>query len=171
MKSDDLTQFNSINYIKPSKIVLKKSLGDFILMKFNFEDEFKLVSFRRCFPLSNENKYISVIDKDENEIGIIKDLDEFSKEIRNLILNDLSIRYFMPKINDILKIKEEGGYYYWEVVTDMGDREFIIKSGEENVNLLKHNMLSIEDIEGNRYCILDYKKLSKKSQKMISIFT
>lgn len=159
---------SKINYIALSEINLRKTNGGFISML--IDSNYKIVSFYRCFPLSNENSYISIQDEEDNEIGIIKNLKSLSKEIKELIIYDLNIRYFMPKINKIIKLNDELGYFYWDVNTNCGFRKFTTKIGENNINIIRNTIIVIEDIDGNRYCIDNYKNFKgPNAKKLFSI--
>ena len=73
------------------------------------DKEYDQVSFVRAFPLSIKDRFISVMDKDKKEIGMLLDLDDFETEIRERINESLHIRYFTPEILSIAKLKEEYG--------------------------------------------------------------
>lgn len=161
-----------IKYILPKESIFYKNSGGFIGLKIALELEekdFKRVALMRSFPLSNSNKYISVRDKDGNEIGIIYDTLEFPQEIQKLFEEELNRRYFLPIIKNINSIKEEFGYTYWEVLTDIGKKRFTIRKDNNSFVNVKDNRIMVSDVDGNRYEISDYKKLDTKSYKLIEL--
>jgi len=146
-----------------------KNKGDFLGLKFEGND-YSRVSLFRAFPLSHLNKYISVRDRENEEIGIIKDIKEFSAEVCNLLLMELGRRYFLPIIISINSIKEEFGYSYWDVLTDVGTKRFTIKKDNNSFAPVKENRILVIDVDGNRYEISDYTKLNAKSYRLIEQF-
>ncbi len=70
-------------------------------------------------------------------------------------------------ITRIESIKEEFGYAYWNVETDVGPRRFTVRDMQDNVVLLSPEHVLIIDVDGNRYEIPDYTQLDPKSRRYI----
>ena len=121
----------------------------------------------RPFPLSGENKLISVRDAEDQEIGLIADLDDFPHATRRLIEDELDRRYFTPVIKEIVSLKDEFGYTYWDVITDSGSRRFTVKGRDNSVSLHSPNTLLIADVDGNRFELPEYQVLGSKYMRII----
>ncbi len=116
------------------------------------------------FPVSGPDKYISIRDVEDEEIGMIENLKDLPIEQQALVRRELRLRYFVPVIREIYKIKEEYGTYYWEVKTDRGKKTFYVKGRNENIIFRDKTRLLITDIEECRYEITDYTRLPHHSQ-------
>jgi len=157
-----------INYLRPDKTKFYKTPGGFLGVIVDGKD-YKRIETYRCFPIKNENKYISIRTFEE-EIGIIEDLNEFPPEQRELIEEELEKRYFMPKILSAKSIKEEFGYSYWDVTTDRGDRNFTVHDISSNMIVKPDGSIILMDIDGNRYFIEDIEKADDKIRKILDLW-
>ena len=63
----------------------------------------------RSFPLTDINKYITLLDSEGEEIGIIQDIKELPRESVETLVSELQKRYFMPKITKIHELDGEFG--------------------------------------------------------------
>ena len=124
----------------------------------------------RQFPFEMLWEFISVLDEDQNEIGIIRNVALFAGEMEELLTRELERRYYSPVIRRILRMKERYGFSYWKVETDEGEIQFtlhdtfrsIIRAGEFRVILM--------DVDGNRFDIPDVRELDRKSYKKIELY-
>ena len=127
----------------------------------------------RSFPFTDRNKYISIrtIDEKSKEIGMIKDLEtDVDPETRKMLEEQMDIRYFTPIIKKINNIKDEYGHAYFDVETDQGPCKFVIYMNSSSVVNLSDVRLLISDLDGNRFEIPDYTKLSARELKMLDLF-
>lgn len=159
---------NDIKYIAPEDAYFYKNNGGFIGLKLGDKD-YGRVSLHRAFPFSHGNNYICVKDKEGKEIGLMKDFEEFPESSAELIMEELERRYFLPKIDKINSIKEEFGYSYWDVATNLGDKRFTIKKDNSSFFNVKDNRILVIDVDGNRYEISDYTRLDLKSYRLIEL--
>lgn len=155
-------------YITPESGEFYKSNNDFLGLKFQGKD-YTRVSLHRAFPFSEENSFISIRDRENKEIGIIKDLKDFSEDIGELFNAELTRRYLLPILCNICSVKEEFGYSYWDVVTNIGPKKFTIKKDNSSLINIKGNQILITDVDGNRYKIEDYTQLDERSYKLIEL--
>ncbi len=123
---------------------------------------------RRMFPISNADMFILIVDKEDNELFIIKDLKQLDKESYKNISTALDRYYLIPKIREIKRIEEKFGSLKWWVKTDRGDYEFDIQHRHSDIKLLSSGRVLIRDANDNRYEIPNYRKLPRKSQYLIS---
>ncbi len=128
------------------------------------------VFLHRAFPFNNPDKYISVLDSDGYEFGMIKDLSDFGESTKNLLQKALDRKYFMPNITKILSIKEQFGFSFWKVETDRGTAEFSVKDTYKSIIKLDENFVVILDSDDSRYMIKDVTELDPKSFKKIELY-
>ncbi len=128
------------------------------------------VFLTRQFPFEAEWEHISVLDEEQQEIGIIRALSLFPEDTRTLLETELRRRYYAPVILSIKQVKERYGFSNWKVTTPEGDMSFtlhdtyrsIVKAGEKRLVLL--------DVNGNRFEISDISALDAKSYKKIELY-
>lgn len=75
---------------------------------------------RRLFPISGLRKYITLLDKDEKEVAIIRNLDSLMEESKTAVEQCLDEYYLIPKIQKIYEIKEISRNMNMYVLTDKG---------------------------------------------------
>lgn len=122
------------------------------------------------FPLSDPEHYISVCRKeksDEPEVGVLRDLGELSKEQRELVVENINQRRFLPEIIDVTDIRSSSGMDEWNVVTDRGDKVFFVSNRKDSITVTDDDMLLITDVEKCRYRIPDYTALSARAYSLI----
>lgn len=116
----------------------------------------------RSFPLTDSNKYISLLDSENKEIGIIQDIKHLPRESEKVLRSELQKRYFMPKITKIYKLDGQFGVTQWVVETNRGPVTFGMRTRYDVVSLENGRVL-IKDADGNRYEIENYHHLDPES--------
>ena len=122
---------------------------------------------RRLFPVSAATVYITLLDKDGVEVGIIRSLDGLSPESRRSIEYSLNDYYLVPTITRIISITEKYGTLHWQVETDRGIKEFDIRNRNHDIKVFYDGKVRVRDSDDNRYVIEDYKKLDKHSRSLL----
>ena len=169
--SYDLTPDNSRFFL---------SEGGLVSMELSVPDKekefFERVIIIRTFPISNPNGFLSVRAPDSRgsekgeEIGIIRDLNDFPEDTVKIILGELDKRYFIPEITKVHSIRDKYGFSYWDCDTSSGRRTFIVSNPYSNIRLLDDGRLLVEDMDGSNFCIPEKKKLDNSSQRKIEAF-
>lgn len=132
------------------------------------------VFLARAFPFDMPEQYISVLDSDRNEIGLILSLEDFGEETKEMLRRELNMRYYTPKIKKILSLKERFGFSYWKTECEFGEKDFtlqdtyksIVKAPSEDGKI----RLFILDVDGNRYEIPDVEGLDRQSYRKLEIY-
>ena len=101
---------------------------------------------------------------------MIRALSELDPEQAQIIREQLELRYFMPKIRKITEVRDEYGYAYFDVITDMGEAHFVIPMSGGAIVTLSDVRLIITDLDGNRYEIEDVTKLGSGEQKKLDMY-
>jgi hypothetical protein len=152
--------------LEPARLQFKRN-GSKLQMIIAGEEEYKTVSVVPLFPLSESGNWVSVLDDEGRELGIIEELGKLNAENRRIILDELHRRYVLPRIQKILSCKEKFELVQWEVETDRGVKEFLSRNLRENIQQPGQNRLILTDVDGNRYDIPDFQLLDKKSQNLL----
>ncbi|MBO0857537.1 MAG: DUF1854 domain-containing protein [Chloracidobacterium sp.] len=125
------------------------------------------VSVLRAFPLSEPDRFLSVRDSANKEIGLIADPAELGDENRKLVEEDLERRYLTPAVTRIIAAKERFGTVDWTIETDRGRRQFTTRNLRENVQRPAPGRVILNDVDGNRYDIRNVGELSRESQELL----
>ncbi len=128
------------------------------------------VLFHRAFPYERPEEFISVQDEEGREYGIIKALSDFDGQGREIIDEALRRKYFCPEIKKINKLEEQFGYSLWEVETDIGPMEMVLKDTYGSIIRISDTYLVIVDVSGNRYLLPDVTALDRKSYRKIELY-
>ena len=134
------------------------------------EKEEERVFLCRQFPFELLWEFISVMNSDQQEIGIIKTIDLFDEETKNLLHTELGRRYYAPVIQRILSVKERYGFSYWKVVAAEGEVNFTLQDTFRSIVRVGENRLLLLDVNGNRFEISNVGELDRKSYKKIELY-
>lgn len=127
------------------------------------------VELVRAFPISAPLDGISMLDQNGREVAWIPRLDDSSREIRRLLEEELQSREFMPEIKSIRGVSGYATPCTWQVETDRGETEFVLKA-EEDIRRLSTSALLIVDSRGIQFLIRDPRKLDKASRRILDRF-
>jgi uncharacterized protein DUF1854 len=125
------------------------------------------VSVLRAFPLSEPNRFLSIRDGANEEVGLIVDPEQLSVENQKLIEEYLERRYLVPVVTRIVSARERFGTVDWTMETDRGLCRFTTRNLRENIQRPAPGRIIINDVDGNRYDIRDIDKLSVEGQELL----
>lgn len=160
-----------MRFLTKENAVFHRTEGGFVSLQFG-DRKYDRVGIYLTFPLTEPEEYISVREADEKakEIGIIEKLSQLEKDQQDMIREQIRLRYFMPVITKVLDIKDEYGYAYWNVTTSFGACRFTTRMSGDAVILLGEARMMVTDIDGNRYEIPDFYRLSVTERKKLDLF-
>lgn len=169
MSKENKTQL--LSYLTTEDFELERTAGGFLNCTVDGVKHERIKVYR-AFPLTQESEFISLRENtdDAKEIGMIRHLIDLSQEYQDLLNEQLELRYFTPQITEVKKIREENGYSYWDCVTDSGPVRFVMRSGSGSVVNLGKGRYIINDIDGNRFEIKDFNKLSSQERKQLDLY-
>ena len=124
----------------------------------------------RQFPFELPWEMLSVLDREGQEIGILRTLEPFDAETRTLLENELRRRYYAPVIEQILQVKERYGFSYWRVRTAEGEVTFTLHDTFRSIVRTGETRLIFLDVDGNRFEIPDVTSLDRRSYKKIELY-
>ena len=124
----------------------------------------------RQFPFDLLWEYISVLDEEERELGIVRDISIFSDETRALLERELKKRYYTVTVTKILSVKERFGFSYWRVITTEGEWKFTLRDTMKSIASVNGSRVFFTDVNGNRFEIPDMSQLDSKSRKSLELY-
>lgn len=130
--------------------------------------KFENLEPRRLFPVTGLTKYITLLDTDDVEQAVIRDVSNLMDDSRAVILHSLGEYYLIPKITRINKGVQEHHLFKMDVETDHGRFKFEVKNHYHDIDILYDGRILIRDSSDNRYEIPDFEKLDKKSIRQLN---
>lgn len=123
----------------------------------------------RSFPVSAPQEGISLVDATGTELHWIASMLELPADTRILLEQELASREFMPEISRIRQVSNFATPSRWQVETDKGDTELLLKA-EEDIRRLSATRLLIADAYGVQYLIRDVPALDRASRRLLDHF-
>ncbi len=124
----------------------------------------------RAFALSAPDQGLSLISAEGKELQWIDRLDDLPADTRTLIAEELAQREFMPVIQRIVAVGSFATPSTWQVDTNRGATELVLKSEDDIRRLRGTNGLLIADSNGIHFMIRDRTALDAHSQKILKRF-
>lgn len=171
---DEIYEVDKLNIINCSEISFKREDSGFITVCYDGKTYYR-VNLTRLIPFVSKNEYISLTyendEKEFREIGVIRDIAQLDEENRNLVVEFLEYKYYMPEITKIYSIKDNmRGFIFVDVETTSGRKTLCIRDWYTNFRMLTKKMLYVVDADGNKYFTEDVTKLDKKSLANVEMF-
>lgn len=123
----------------------------------------------RAFPLSAPDAALSLVGADGRERLWIDRPAELPATTRALLAEELARREFTPVIERLLNVSTFSTPSTWQVRTDRGDTQLVLK-GEEDIRRLDGQALLVTDSHGIGYRITDARALDKRSRRLLERF-
>jgi hypothetical protein len=123
----------------------------------------------RAFPIAAPQAGIALVSPDGHEVAWVDHLDQLSPALRGLIEEELASREFVPEIRRIHSVSSFATPSTWQVETDRGATELVLK-GEEDIRRLSQTMLMIADANGIQFLVRDLQTLDRGSRKLLDRF-
>jgi hypothetical protein len=123
----------------------------------------------RVFPLSKESHWINVLDGKNKEVCLVEEPDTLDAASRRLVEEELQAQYRVANITRIVEVKNEYRTLYWDVETDLGRRDFVLKWASDTILWLGPSELQLVDIDTNRFRIADVGGLDAESRKQLEV--
>lgn len=133
-------------------------------------EEHNRIWLHRAFPFDLLEEYISVQNKDQEEIGLIRTLTDFDEAAQEILRGELEHKYYTPKITKIVSLKEAHGYSFWQVESDAGALQFTLQDTFRNLLRVGEDKVYVFDNYGNRYVIESLEKLDRHSLRKIELY-
>ena len=130
---------------------------------------FKGVAPVRAFPIQSPDEGISLVLGNGKEVAWIDHIDALPEPARSLLQEELEGREFMPEISRVKSVSSFATPCTWDVATDRGDTQFVLK-GEEDIRRIGATSLLIADNHGIQFLIRDMFTIDKHTRKILDRF-
>ncbi len=127
------------------------------------------VSPVRAFPIQAPDKGISMVLGDGKEVAWIDDIAGLPPQVRELVMDELEGREFMPEILSVTSVSSFATPCTWYVRTDRGDTEFTLK-GEEDIRRIGATSLLVADNHGIHFLVRDMYTIDKNTRRILDRF-
>ncbi len=154
-------------YIEGPEVKFTENDKIFVDAEFYSGEKFTELELHRMFPITGLTKYIALLDKEGNEIAVIRNIDDLLPESKKVVENCLTEYYMIPRITRFIKMSEKFKIWMWTAETDKGICTFEIRNHITAIKPLYDGRVLIKDANDNRYEIPNVNELDKKSLSMI----
>jgi ATP-binding cassette subfamily B protein len=122
------------------------------------------------FPATNPGDYISLRvwnrDGDEQEIGILRHLDQWPAAAQRLIRDALNRRYYLQSIEGVDAIRVELGHLHVAARTVHGPRKFTMRWAQSQVQDFGERGKVLLDLDDNRFLVPDVQTLPPREREL-----
>lgn len=123
----------------------------------------------RAFPMSDPSGGVAMIDDSGAELAWIERLDAAPAALREAIEAAFAEIEFTPRITRIADLQSAVEPSQWDVETDRGRTQFVVKN-DDDVRRLDDRQALVIDSHGIRYLIEDVTALDAYSRRMLERF-
>lgn len=154
--------------LDPEKMRFHRSQRGSLILELDGEEHTDL-KIRRAFPLEEANRFIGIFSSDGDELGMLEDPQDLEEQSRQALLDELDKIYFHPVILAFNSLDEELGVLRGEIETTSGPRQLEICGYRQNVRMLSGGRAIIEDVDGNRYLIENWRTLPQTTREILGL--
>ncbi len=147
---------------------LRASLGD---------RSYLLVSAWRAFPLSEPHRWLVLLDGARRQIGVVEDPEPLEPQTRDLLEEELDLRYLTPHVQGVRAIVEDtadGGSWspatVWDLDTDRGRVQLRLPNLTDHLRPLGPGRYLLVDRDGRRAEFTRVDELDARSRAILSRF-
>lgn len=123
----------------------------------------------RAFPIAAPDEGVALLGADGHELAWIDRLADLPTEQQALLREELQAREFVPQIVRLRSVSSFTTPSTWEVDTDRGATQLVLK-GEEDIRRLPHGKLLIADAQGVHFLVPDLHALDRTSRRLLDRF-
>lgn len=153
-----------------SKIQLRRDAHGRLLLTLADGSEHAGVVPVRAFPIAAPGEGLSLLGQDGHERLWVERLADLPAALRTLIEEELAVREFAPEITRIVSVSGFATPSVWQIETDRGRTELILKAEEDIRRLAGRTRLLIASAEGVQYRIADTGALDRHSRRLLERF-
>lgn len=146
------------------KIKIEKR--EYCTVDVTFEDGTKYEKLlpKKLFPTSNSNEYISLLNSDNDEICILRSVENLEGESKKALVEALEECFRVPTITKIYELTDKFGLVKMDCETNLGRVRFTVKNRQYSIKKMSEKKFMVIDVNDNRYIIEDYYAMDKQSR-------
>jgi hypothetical protein len=123
----------------------------------------------RAFPIAAPDEGVSLVGPEGAELAWIERIADLPEHLRKPVEEALANREFVPEIRQLVSVSTFATPSTWEVETNRGKTQFVLK-GEEDIRRLGQASLLIADSHGIQFLVRDLSRLDRHSRKLLDRF-
>jgi hypothetical protein len=120
----------------------------------------------RCFPWTAPGRFVSLRDKEEEEVALVRDLSELEPESRRALQSALLEAGFVLEVERVESIEDEIEIRTFRVRTRQGSRRFQTLRDEWPRPMPGGGIL-LRDVAGDLYLVRDPQSLDRASRERL----
>lgn len=124
----------------------------------------------RAFPIAAPGEGLSLLGSNGHELLWIEHLADLPELPRSLIEEELAVREFVPTIERIHSVSSFSTPCTWQVDTDRGPTQLLLKAEEDIRRLRGRTALLIAAGDGVQYAVRDTTALDRASRRFLERF-
>jgi hypothetical protein len=124
---------------------------------------------RRCFPWAAPGEWVSLRDRDEDEVALVRELGELDDESRAALERALGEAGFVVEVTGVEHVEDEIEIRTFRVRTEHGVRSFQTLRDEWPQEMPGGGLL-IKDVAGDLYRVPAPEALDRRSRKKLVAF-
>lgn len=167
---DDGLPAGSIRWLEAGSVSLYRDASGAVRAVIRGDRSVLRPTLARAFPVTLPGEFIELREEGGRSVGMIRHISELDPSSRKIAEELLQERYMVPVIEEIRSLKMEFGLWFWDVVTDRGERSFAIRSPRDDIRYLpaRHGArrVRIADVDGNCYEIENLDALPERSRAL-----
>lgn len=149
--------------------LVRSPFGKLVLTNANGE-RFEGVVPVRAFPVQSPDHGIAMVDLQGHEVAWIDALGALPEPAQALVRAELATREFMPVIQSIVCVTSYSTPCTWQVHTDRGNTEFVLRGDEDIRRIGADGALLVADSHGIQFLIRDHGALDANSRRILDRF-
>lgn len=123
----------------------------------------------RAFPIGAPDEGLSLLGSDGHELVWVDRLSALPADLRQLLEEELAQREFTPVIERIEAVSTFSTPSIWQVHTDRGPTDFVLRS-EDDIRRLEGQALLIQASHGVSFAVRDRLALDAHSRRLLDRF-
>ena len=155
---------------EPMAFDLRRNPHGRLVLRLADGTEHEAVTPVRAFPIAAPQEGLSLVGADGHELAWVPRLADLAAAARTLIEEELAAREFVPTITRIRSVSSFSTPSTWELDTDRGHTQMVLKAEEDIRKLAGRTKLLIAGSDGVQYRIPDTTQLDKHSRKLLERF-
>lgn len=155
---------------EPMAFDLRRNPHGRLVLRLADGTEHEAVTPVRAFPIAAPQEGLSLVGADGHELAWVPRLADLAAAARTLIEEELAAREFVPTITRIRSVSSFSTPSTWEVDTDRGAAQLVLKGEEDIRRLSGRTKLLIAASDGLQFHVPDVTALDRASRKLLERF-